>query len=110
MAKAHTLIDDFNDSATDTSKWSAFASPTTPAAERVREVNGRVELRPRSGDSSGFSGYFSTTTYESDRLLCIRGAGPTAAGVPRRGHRISGEGDREQRDLFQCRGWPAQAF
>ena len=44
MAKAHTLIDNFNDNSIDTAKWS-------PAVGLAREVNGRIEIRLPSGVS-----------------------------------------------------------
>lgn len=56
MAKSHTLIDNFNDNAADTAKWLVFASPL-PAAERIREVNGRVEITPQGNNSGQYSGY-----------------------------------------------------
>lgn len=45
MAKAHTLVDNFNDNTTDTTLWSVTDTPL-PAAGRIREVNGRLEIRP----------------------------------------------------------------
>jgi hypothetical protein len=62
MPKAHTLVDNFNDNSTDTTKWIAYGNPA-PLAERVREVNGRVEIRPASG-TSGYTGYVSVATYD----------------------------------------------
>ena len=58
MAKAHTLIDNFNDNAQDTAKWTASTS------ERLREVNGRVEIRPLGNTAQGFYNYQSATTYD----------------------------------------------
>jgi membrane-associated phospholipid phosphatase len=63
MAKAHTLTDDFNDNATDSAKWSPFGNPG-PLSERVREVNGRVEIRPRSNHTGMQSGYLSLSCYD----------------------------------------------
>jgi hypothetical protein len=54
MAKAHLLVDNFNDDAIDNVKWTAYAAPT-PAVERLRETNGRIEIRPASG-ATGYSG------------------------------------------------------
>lgn len=65
MAKAHTLVDNFNDDSIDQGKWIAYGTPGT-AADRLREVNGRVEIRPASG-VSGYSGYQSQTTYDLTR-------------------------------------------
>jgi hypothetical protein len=49
MAKAHTLVDNFNDNALDPAKWyGAYGSPA-PLSERIREVNGRIEIRPAPG-------------------------------------------------------------
>jgi hypothetical protein len=59
MAKAHTLVDNFNDNAVDTSKWSTYGT-----SAEVREVNGRVELRPAGNDSSNYAGYTSQTTWD----------------------------------------------
>ncbi|HEU0076630.1 MAG TPA: vanadium-dependent haloperoxidase [Longimicrobiaceae bacterium] len=57
MAKAHTLVDNFNDDSIDTAKWTAATS------ERLREVNGRVEIRP-AGNTQAFYNYQSATTYD----------------------------------------------
>ncbi|HEX7242888.1 MAG TPA: hypothetical protein VF263_21555, partial [Longimicrobiaceae bacterium] len=62
MAKAHTLVDNFNDNSTDTAKWIAQFDPA-PVGERIREVNQRVEIRPPSG-ASGLGKYLSATTYD----------------------------------------------
>lgn len=63
MAKAHTLTDNFNDNATDAAKWRAYGNPA-PLSERVREVNGRVEIRPRSNQPQVHSGYVSLSCYD----------------------------------------------
>ncbi len=55
MAKAHTLSDNFNDNATDTSKWLSFGYP--------QEVNQRLEVR-LGGLSKTASGYTSTAAYD----------------------------------------------
>jgi hypothetical protein len=55
MAKAHTLSDNFNDNATDTSKWTTFGYAS--------EVNQRLELRI-GGLSKSASGYVSNVAYE----------------------------------------------
>jgi hypothetical protein len=60
MAKSHTIIDNFNDNAADTAKWLVFANPL-PATERIREVNGRVEITPRGNDVGQYSGYQTVT-------------------------------------------------
>jgi hypothetical protein len=60
MAKASTLIDNFNDNSTG-SQW-ALIDPT-PTLQRIREVNGRVEIRPRSNESA-YLGYNSATAYD----------------------------------------------
>ncbi|HEX2224561.1 MAG TPA: vanadium-dependent haloperoxidase [Thermoanaerobaculia bacterium] len=63
-SKAHTLVDNFNDNSLDTGKWWVFGGPT-PAAERVRETNGLVEIRMRSTDPGyGASGYHSVSAYD----------------------------------------------
>ena len=48
MAKAHLLVDNFNDDAIDNAKWTAYGAPA-PMAERLRETNGRIEIQPASG-------------------------------------------------------------
>jgi hypothetical protein len=62
MPKARDLIDNFNDNVKD-AKWSAYGNPA-PSSDRIREVNGRVEIRPRSGYSGAYSGYSSISTYD----------------------------------------------
>jgi hypothetical protein len=59
MAKAHTLVDTFNDDTIDTMKWTAYAAPA-PTAERIRETNGRIEIQPASG-ATGYSGLGANT-------------------------------------------------
>ncbi|WP_309889937.1 vanadium-dependent haloperoxidase [Archangium sp.] len=55
MAKSHTLSDNFNDDATDTSKWSPFGT--------YREVNQHLEVIPQ-GLSKTASGYTSAVAYD----------------------------------------------
>jgi hypothetical protein len=62
MAKAHTLVDNFNDDAIDTTRWSVYANPA-PASQRLRETNGRIEIRPASG-ATGYSGLAANTQYD----------------------------------------------
>jgi hypothetical protein len=59
MAKAHTLVDNFNDNTINTSLW------TVTSGTDIREVNGRVEIRP-PGNASGSSyrEYKSLSTYD----------------------------------------------
>jgi hypothetical protein len=64
MAKAHTLVDNFNDDTTNATLWVVGDNPT-PAAGRIREVNGRLEIRPAphtTGTNLNF--YESATTYD----------------------------------------------
>src|SRR5215218_701162 len=61
MAKAFTLADNFGDDSID-SRWISFGNPA-PATERVRETNGRIEVRPASG-TTGYSGLVSAGTYD----------------------------------------------
>ena len=64
MAKAHTLVDNFNDDSTNTSLWTVGDQPT-PAAGRIREVNGRLEIRPEPHASgTNLNSYQSATTYD----------------------------------------------
>jgi hypothetical protein len=58
MAKAHTLVDDFNDDQTNTALWAV-----TPAGGTVRETNGRVEIRP-TGNQTGNYVYYTPITYD----------------------------------------------
>jgi hypothetical protein len=62
MAKAHTLVDTFNDDAIDTAKWTAYGTPS-PVAERLRETNGRIEIRP-AGSAAGYSGLGTSQSYD----------------------------------------------
>ncbi len=55
-AKAHTLIDSFNDNTTDTSKWNVDND--------AREVNQRVEARPPQNTNDGYAGYGSKVSYD----------------------------------------------
>jgi hypothetical protein len=63
MAKAHELVDNFNDNAIDTTKWTEFGAPA-PISERIREINGQIEVRPRSTDTGLYSGFMSATQYD----------------------------------------------
>jgi hypothetical protein len=62
MAKAHTLVDNFNDNSVDTSKW------IVPADVRIREINRRIEIRPPGNQASGLLfrsvAYFDLTESE----------------------------------------------
>ncbi|HEY0014882.1 MAG TPA: hypothetical protein VGC13_01135 [Longimicrobium sp.] len=62
MAKAHTLVDNFNDNQIDSAKWLTVGNPP-PAAERIRETNGRIEIRPAIG-THGYSGISSSLRYD----------------------------------------------
>ncbi|HEU4558451.1 MAG TPA: hypothetical protein VFS20_11400, partial [Longimicrobium sp.] len=69
MAKAHTLVDNFGDNSLDPAKWyGAYGSPG-PLAERIREVNGRIEIRPAPGVSAfnglESAGYHDLTASEA---------------------------------------------
>ena len=59
MAKAHLLIDNFNDNATDATKWTVVAGPA-PTAERISEVNQRLEIRPRASVSGVNLSYYQS--------------------------------------------------
>jgi hypothetical protein len=58
MAKAHTLVDNFNDDAQDTTRWVGSLS------ERLREVNGRVEVRLMPSAAQSFHNYQSVSTFD----------------------------------------------
>jgi len=59
MAKAHTLVDNFNDNTIDTTLWTV----TPTGSDTLREVNGRVEIRPLS-NQTGFYTCTSVATYD----------------------------------------------
>ncbi|HEX8363129.1 MAG TPA: vanadium-dependent haloperoxidase [Longimicrobium sp.] len=90
MAKAHTLVDNFNDNSPDTTKWNPYGNPGG-SAERIREANGRVEIRPASG-TTGYSGYESAATYDLTRsyasveVVSALSTRSTAAGTFLRAH------------------------
>jgi hypothetical protein len=64
MAKAHTLVDNFNDDAPDLTKW-VVGGDSVAAGQRIREVNGRLEIRPRPGIATVEVSYYqSSTTYD----------------------------------------------
>jgi hypothetical protein len=58
MAKAHTLIDNFNDNTTNTALWVPYDTPACLA-----ETNGRVEISPAS-EAAGYAGYGAATDYD----------------------------------------------
>lgn len=69
MAKAHTLVDNFNDDTIDlyhatnnpTGRWNVSAA----GPETIREVNGRVEIRPLGNQASlSVSAYGAAITYD----------------------------------------------
>ncbi|HEU4885416.1 MAG TPA: vanadium-dependent haloperoxidase [Longimicrobium sp.] len=60
MAKAHTLVDNFNDDTINLSLWTV-----TPTGSDIREVNGRLEMRPAGNQASpSYIGLVSATTYD----------------------------------------------
>ena len=63
MAKAHTLVDNFNNDAVDTAKWGTWGTPA-PITDRVTEVNGRVEIRPVASASYSTGNYYSLVAYD----------------------------------------------
>jgi len=59
MAKAHTLVDNFNDNSIDTTKWFTFAN------DFASEENQRLEIRPpSSAPGISYGGVSSTVTYD----------------------------------------------
>ncbi|HST57144.1 MAG TPA: vanadium-dependent haloperoxidase [Longimicrobium sp.] len=58
MAKAHTLVDNFNDDQTNTALWAV-----SPPGDFVRETNGRVEVRPRSNQPGTYV-YYTPVPYD----------------------------------------------
>ncbi|HYR06207.1 MAG TPA: hypothetical protein VEQ60_00465, partial [Longimicrobium sp.] len=61
MPKVHTLVDNFSDGTN--VLWGAVAGPG-PFADRLREVNGRVEITPASGLSGSYGQYNSNVAYD----------------------------------------------
>ncbi|HEX6369157.1 MAG TPA: vanadium-dependent haloperoxidase [Longimicrobium sp.] len=59
MAKAHTLVDDFNDNTLDSTRWIYYW-----AGERLREVNGRIEILLPANAAQAFYHVQSATTYD----------------------------------------------
>jgi hypothetical protein len=58
MAKAHTLVDNFNDDQTNTALWLV-----SPPGDFVRETNGRVEVRPASNLAGSYV-YYTPVPYD----------------------------------------------
>ncbi|CAA9331028.1 MAG: hypothetical protein AVDCRST_MAG89-2126, partial [uncultured Gemmatimonadetes bacterium] len=56
MAKAHTLVEDFNDNAPDTTRWWVFGD--------AREVNRRLELWIPSSVANSYAGLTAKGTYD----------------------------------------------
>jgi hypothetical protein len=61
MAKAHTLVDSFGDNAINSARWNTFGAPTP---DRLREVNGRVEIRLPNAAGASYSGFSSVSRYD----------------------------------------------
>jgi hypothetical protein len=61
MAKAHTLIDNFNGASMNSALWVSYGVPSSP--DRIRQINGRLEIRP-AGNVAGYSGYNSISTFD----------------------------------------------
>ncbi len=59
MAKASTLVDNFNDNSTDLTKWAPYGTGL------YAEVNQRLEIRPASSSgAASYGGYDSAATYD----------------------------------------------
>ncbi|HEX8830780.1 MAG TPA: vanadium-dependent haloperoxidase [Longimicrobium sp.] len=56
MPKAITLVDNFGDNTTDTSKWFTFGN--------VQEVNQRLEIRPAGNTVNSYGGYTTPSIYD----------------------------------------------
>jgi hypothetical protein len=56
MAKAHTLVEDFNDNAPDNTRWWVFGD--------AREVNRRLELWIPSSKADSYAGYTAKDAYD----------------------------------------------
>jgi len=62
MPKIETLVDSFSDDSINNARWTPYGSPA-PVADRVRETNGRIEIRPASG-TTGYSGLVADVTFD----------------------------------------------
>jgi hypothetical protein len=67
MALAAALVDDFDDNVTDPALWTATTT-VGPLIERIREVNGRLEIRP-AGTPLGYARYDSVQSYDLEGSL-----------------------------------------
>ncbi|HEX2210405.1 MAG TPA: hypothetical protein VHG93_22190 [Longimicrobium sp.] len=77
MPKAHTLVENFNDDTPNTSLWYPYGGAET-------EVNGRLEIRPRSSFNDTYGGYTSVATYDltgSSVCMEVVHAGRMSAGM-----------------------------
>lgn len=83
MPSAQTLVDNFNDDTIDAARWNVYGTPA-PVAERIREVNGRIEIRPASG-TTGYSGIISVASFDlvasEVRVELVRALASTATEV-----------------------------
>jgi hypothetical protein len=83
MPSAQTLVDNFNDDTIDAGRWNVYGNPA-PVAERIREVNGRIEIRPASG-TTGYSGIISVASFSlvasEVRVELVRALAATATEV-----------------------------
>ncbi|HEX8904663.1 MAG TPA: vanadium-dependent haloperoxidase [Longimicrobiaceae bacterium] len=61
MALIQTLVDNFRDDVRDTAKWNQYG---IGSGDRIREVNGRVEIRSASNSNGNYAGYESVSTYD----------------------------------------------
>jgi hypothetical protein len=81
MAKAHTLVEDFNDNSPDTALWTVFTNSSDP--DVIRETNRRLEIRPLASTARILAGYESVAAYDLTgseiRIELVRA--PTAPGV-----------------------------
>ncbi|HEX2202870.1 MAG TPA: vanadium-dependent haloperoxidase [Longimicrobium sp.] len=60
MPQTHELVDTFSNDVRDSAKWNSYGSTVAD----LREVNGRLEVRPTGGASSSYAGYESDDTYD----------------------------------------------
>lgn len=88
MAKVSTLVDNFNDDEQNTALWGYTSM--------VREVNGRIEIRPSSNLAGGF-GCTSVTTWDlTDSEMRIELVKPLHTGGPESGMAAAAAGEAVQ--------------
>ena len=100
MAKASTLVDNFNDDQINATLWtvSPSASPT------IAEVNGRVEIRPLS-NTTGVYQYTSVSTYDlTDSFVRVELVHPLRAAPSTSAYLVASEDSSNYVSLYVHNG------